>query len=289
MKMNRQPSPTPRAHRPPPPVTSPGYLLSLPPPPSQWISPAPRPHLLRCSRRHLAPTYSAAPADASPPPSPQLPPAPGSPCGGCLPSANRPPPASDSSGIAPPPPSGCPRRRSSRHSASSPVGGPSPIRPAVQTHRPRPFTFATPLFSSHREMPRCSVQLLQPTRVIALFATTAAAQTRAWSSSNRFLTRPPRKPCSFQQGRGVQFDGHEPGFISFLICIAWSSGRSLFLLQAMPHPPIPAATRPFTASSTVRSLPTAKAVQRRSDEAGHQFKPNTETPCLAFELLFSQD
>ncbi|XP_044403616.1 pollen-specific leucine-rich repeat extensin-like protein 1 isoform X11 [Triticum aestivum] len=152
MKMNRQPSPTPRAHRPPPPVTSPGYLLSLPPPPSQWISPAPRPHLLRCSRRHLAPTYSAAPADASPPPSPQLPPAPGSPCGGCLPSANRPPPASDSSGIAPPPPSGCPRRRSSRHSASSPVGGPSPIRPAVQTHRPRPFTFATPLFSSHREV-----------------------------------------------------------------------------------------------------------------------------------------
>ncbi|XP_037446245.1 extensin-like [Triticum dicoccoides] len=135
-----------------PPVTSPGYLLSLPPPPSQWISPAPRPHLLRCSRRHLAPTYSAAPADASPPPSPQLPPAPGSPCGGCLPSANRPPPASDSSGIAPPPPSGCPRRRSSRHSASSPVGGPSPIRPAVQTHRPRPFTFATPLFSSHREV-----------------------------------------------------------------------------------------------------------------------------------------
>ncbi|XP_044403610.1 extensin isoform X7 [Triticum aestivum] len=154
MKMNRQPSPTPRAHRPPPPVTSPGYLLSLPPPPSQWISPAPRPHLLRCSRRHLAPTYSAAPADASPPPSPQLPPAPGSPCGGCLPSANRPPPASDSSGIAPPPPSGCPRRRSSRHSASSPVGGPSPIRPAVQTHRPRPFTFATPLFSSHREFNR---------------------------------------------------------------------------------------------------------------------------------------
>uniref|UniRef100_A0A8R7VFV6 Uncharacterized protein n=1 Tax=Triticum urartu TaxID=4572 RepID=A0A8R7VFV6_TRIUA len=43
---------------------------------------------------------------------------------------------------------------------------------------------------------RCSVQLLQPTRVIALFATTAAAQTRAWSSSNRFLTQPPRKPCS---------------------------------------------------------------------------------------------
>jgi len=32
-------------------------------------------------------------------------------------------------------------------------------------------------------MPRCSVQLLQPTQVVALFATTAVAQTRAWSSS----------------------------------------------------------------------------------------------------------
>uniref|UniRef100_A0A8R7QHZ9 Uncharacterized protein n=1 Tax=Triticum urartu TaxID=4572 RepID=A0A8R7QHZ9_TRIUA len=50
------------------------------------------------------------------------------------------------------PPSGCPRRRSSRHSASCPVGGPSSIRPAVQTHRPRPFTFATPLSSSHHEV-----------------------------------------------------------------------------------------------------------------------------------------
>ncbi|XP_044413267.1 uncharacterized protein [Triticum aestivum] len=28
---------------------------------------------------------------------------------------------------------------------------------------------------------------------------------------NQSLTRPPRKPCSFQQGCGVQFDGDDPG------------------------------------------------------------------------------
>ncbi|KAM3330390.1 hypothetical protein ACQJBY_026964 [Aegilops geniculata] len=45
-----------------------------------------------------------------------------------------------------------------------------------------------------------------------------------------------------------------------------SVGHRLLLLQAVPHPPIPAADRPFTAGTTVRSLLTTEAVQRRNDE-----------------------
>ncbi|EMS60704.1 hypothetical protein TRIUR3_26809 [Triticum urartu] len=45
-----------------------------------------------------------------------------------------------------------------------------------------------------------------------------------------------------------------------------SVGHRLLLLQAVPHPPIPAADRPFTAGTTVRSLPTTEAVQRCNDE-----------------------
>nr|XP_045086863.1 uncharacterized protein LOC109763699 isoform X3 [Aegilops tauschii subsp. strangulata] len=45
-----------------------------------------------------------------------------------------------------------------------------------------------------------------------------------------------------------------------------SVGHRLLLLQAVPHPPIPAADRPFTAGTTVPSLPTTEAVQRRNDE-----------------------
>ncbi|XP_037486115.1 uncharacterized protein LOC119364713 isoform X3 [Triticum dicoccoides] len=51
------------------------------------------------------------------------------------------------------------------------------------------------------------------------------------------------------------------------------SGRTLFLLQATTscfcrpcHIPPPAADRPFTAGTIVRSLPTAEAVQRCNDE-----------------------
>ncbi|XP_037486116.1 uncharacterized protein LOC119364713 isoform X4 [Triticum dicoccoides] len=50
-------------------------------------------------------------------------------------------------------------------------------------------------------------------------------------------------------------------------------GRTLFLLQATTscfcrpcHIPPPAADRPFTAGTIVRSLPTAEAVQRCNDE-----------------------
>nr|XP_040256034.1 vegetative cell wall protein gp1 [Aegilops tauschii subsp. strangulata] len=163
------------------------------PPPSQRLPRAPHshllrgprrrlaPHLLRGPRRRLAPTFSAAPAGAR------------LPTRRSPPFANRPPPASGSSGVAPSPPSGCPRRRSSRHSASSLVGGPSPVHPAVQTHRPRPFTFAAPLSSSHREVfspapatntgrcPFCHNGTSTNTSVVIL---------------NQFLTRPPRKPCS---------------------------------------------------------------------------------------------
>ncbi|XBJ16484.1 hypothetical protein VPH35_008108 [Triticum aestivum] len=41
-----------------------------------------------------------------------------------------------------------------------------------------------------------------------------------------------------------------------------SAGHHLLLLQAVPHPPIPTVT----AGTTVRSLPTTEAVQRRNDE-----------------------
>ncbi|XP_037444226.1 uncharacterized protein LOC119312594 [Triticum dicoccoides] len=45
-----------------------------------------------------------------------------------------------------------------------------------------------------------------------------------------------------------------------------SAGHHLLLLQAVPHPPIPAADMPFTAGTIVRSLPTAEAVQQCNDE-----------------------
>ena len=51
-------------------------------------------------------------------------------------------------------------------------------------------------------MPRWSVQLLQPTQVIAPFATTAAAQTLVWSSStssSRGLRASPAHVCLHQK------------------------------------------------------------------------------------------
>ncbi|XP_037462271.1 uncharacterized protein LOC119333496 [Triticum dicoccoides] len=132
------------------------------PSPSPRLPSVPRPHLLRGSHRHLAPTFSSAPASTSPPLPPRLPPsprphllggsrrhlAPHSTAASLPPTGHLPLPVSLASSLClllaalDDAPSG--------HSASSIVGGPSTLRPAVQPRHPRPFTVQCP-FPSHHE------------------------------------------------------------------------------------------------------------------------------------------
>uniref|UniRef100_A0A453BFK9 Uncharacterized protein n=1 Tax=Aegilops tauschii subsp. strangulata TaxID=200361 RepID=A0A453BFK9_AEGTS len=185
--------------------------VSPPPPPSQRLPRAPHPHLLSGSRGRLTPTYSAAPAGASPPtfsaapagasppPSPRLLPAPGSPRDGRLPSPTGHLPLQavqasplrlllaalgDAPAATPPRPWWEVRHRSIQRS-----------KPTARGRSPSQHPFPAAIV-------RCSVQLLQPTQAVAPFATTAPAQTRAWSSStssSRGLRASPARVCLHQK------------------------------------------------------------------------------------------